>query len=162
MSGQRRHVVLGVAAACTLAAAAWVSQHDEQAGVVTLPANAATVQAKRSGDAPASLRLSDAKIEVRRAPFPEAPGDPFAARSWTPRVAEKPAPPTAPALPYTYFGRMTEDGKLYVFLQRGERSYTVKTGDLLDQQYRIDNITPNAVVLTYLPLMERQLLHTGG
>lgn len=155
-----RRIGLAVAAAFALAAAAWVSLQDEQAGAVALPARRATVQAKREPPAPP---VSDAKLELRRAPFPDAPADPFAARSWAPPVAEKPAAPVAPPpLPYTYFGRMTEDGTLYVFLQRGERSYTVKAGDMLDQQYRVDNITPNAVMITYLPLKQRQVLHTGS
>lgn len=155
-----RRIGLAVAAAFALAAAAWVSLQDEQAGAVALPARQAAVQAKREPPAPP---VSDAKLELRRAPFPDAPADPFTARSWAPPVAEKPAAPVAPPpLPYTYFGRMTEDGTLYVFLQRGERSYTVKAGDMLDQQYRVDNITPNAVMITYLPLKQRQVLHTGS
>ena len=159
MNARDRRVALAVAAACTLAAAAWVSQQDEQAGVVAVSAKPVAAMAKRETSA---SMAADAKIDLRRAPFAEAPADPFAARSWTPRVVEKPAAPVAPALPYTYFGRMTEDGKLYVFLQRGERSYTVNAGDVLYQMSRIDDITPNAVVLTYLPLKERQLLHTGS
>jgi hypothetical protein len=154
-----RRIGLAAAAAFALAAAAWVSLPDEQADAVALPAKQATMPAKRETPAPP---VSDAKLELRRAPFPDAPADPFAARSWAPHVVEKPAAPVAPPLPYTYFGRMTEDGKLYVFLQRGDRSYTVKAGDVLDQQYRVDNVTSNAVVITYLPLRERQVLHTGS
>jgi hypothetical protein len=157
-----RRIGLGVAAAFALAAAAWVSLQDEQAGAVVLPATQATVQAKPETPAPP---VPDEKLELQRAPIPDAPADPFAARSWAPQVVEKPAAPAAPVappLPYTYFGRMTEDGKLYVFLQRGERSYTVKAGDVLDQQYRVDEITSNAVTITYLPLKQRQVLHTGS
>jgi hypothetical protein len=157
-----RHVGLAVAAAFALAAAAWVSLQDEQSGAVAPPARQSTVQAKPETPAPP---VPDAKLELRRALFPDAPADPFAARSWTPPVVEKPAAPAAPVappLPYTYFGRMTEDGKLYVFLQRGERSYTAKPGDVLDQQYRVDDITSTAVMITYLPLKQRQVLHTGS
>jgi hypothetical protein len=157
-----RRIGLAVAAAFALAATAWASLQDDQAGAVAVPARQAAVQAKREPPAPP---VSDAKIELRRAPFPDAPADPFAARSWAPPVVEKPAAPAAPVappLPYTYFGRMTEDGTLYVFLQRGERSYTAKAGDMLDPQYRVDNITPNAIMIIYLPLKQRQVLHTGS
>ncbi|HWI14641.1 MAG TPA: hypothetical protein VNT02_10325, partial [Burkholderiales bacterium] len=151
---------LAVAAALTIAAAAWVSYEDRQGDVVPASHTTAGSAKRATGSAPAAP--ATAPIALQRTVFPAAQADPFTARSWAPRMAEKPAAPTAPPLPYTYFGRMTEDGKLYVFLQRGERNYTAKSGDVLDAQYRVEDITPGGVVITYLPLKQRQVLHIGS
>jgi len=160
MSPRARHAALATAAVLTVAAAAWVSVEDRHRDVVPV-SDMARTGAKHAADSSPAVAAT-APDGLQRTAFPAAQADPFAARSWAPRVAEKPAAPTAPPLPYTYFGRMTEDGKLYVFLQRGERSYTVKRGDVLDTQYRVEEITPGALVITYLPLKQRQVLHTGS
>jgi hypothetical protein len=161
MTGLQRRAALAAAALATLLAAVWVSREEQTAEAVVDVARAAPAEARREGAAlpvasPASI------TGAARAPFPDLQADLFAPRSWTLPVVEKPRAPTAPPLPYTYFGRMTEDGKDFVFLQRGERTYTVTGGDLLDQQYRIEEITPAAVVMTYLPLNQRQMLNTGS
>ena len=92
--------------------------------------------------------------------------DPFARQSFAaPQAAEAPAQPQrpeAPPLPFRYVGKMIEDGKLAVFLSRGEDSYTVsqgrKHGQKIDAQYRVDKVTENKVVFTYLPLRTKQTL----
>ncbi|MGE5526967.1 MAG: hypothetical protein ACM3SS_24865, partial [Rhodospirillaceae bacterium] len=144
---------------------AWVSAQSEKTDAVASAVESAPTAAK--ADAVNAPKISGeaagaVDVDLKRPAFPEAKADLFAARSWAPPVVQKPAPPTAPALPYTYFGRMTEDGKQYVFLQRGERSYTAKSGDVLDNQYRVEEITNDAVFITYLPLKQRQVLQTGS
>lgn len=70
----------------------------------------------------------------------------------------KPARPTAPPLPFAYLGRMLEDGKLAVFLARGAESYSVKAGDTIGGEYRVDAVTDKEVTFTYLPLKTKQRL----
>ena len=90
--------------------------------------------------------------------------DPFARKNFGPvQAAEAPAQaPAAPPLPFRYVGKMIEDGKLAVFLSRGEESYTVsqgrKQGQKIDAQYRVDKVSQTQVVFTYLPLKTKQTL----
>jgi hypothetical protein len=85
--------------------------------------------------------------------------DPFARRSFAPKAE---AAPTAPPLPFRYVGKMIEDGRLEVFLARGEESYSVtagsKRGEKLGTEYRVDKVTENRVTFTYLPLKIQQTL----
>ncbi len=87
--------------------------------------------------------------------------DPFAQRSFSaPRqgAAAAPAAPSVPALPYRYIGKAIEDGKLSVFLQRGEQSYSVRAGDKLDGEYRVASVTESTVTFLYLPMKKKQTL----
>jgi len=87
--------------------------------------------------------------------------DPFAQRSFSsaPRSeTAAAAAPTVPALPYRYLGKAIEDGKLSVFLQRGEQSYSVRAGDKLDGEYRVAKVTESTVTFVYLPMKKQQTL----
>jgi cohesin domain-containing protein len=96
-----------------------------------------------------------------------ARGEPFGARSWTPapkapKVALAPPKPVAPPLPYRIAGQVTHDGVMQVVLARDDRVFTVREGETLDNVYRVELITPDAVTFVYLPLDERQQLAVGG
>jgi hypothetical protein len=92
--------------------------------------------------------------------------DPFARRSFAsaaqPEQAAAPARPSAPPLPFRYVGKLIEDGRLQVFLARGEDSYSVsqgpRQGQKLDDEYRVDQVTETKIVFTYLPLKTKQTL----
>lgn len=100
----------------------------------------------------------------RGMPEPEQQGTLFRSKSWyvappPPPVSVAPAPaPTAPPLPFTYIGRMVDEGVVVVFLSGNGRQYTVKAGDVLDNTYRVETIGDNDAVLTYLPLDIKQTL----
>jgi hypothetical protein len=86
--------------------------------------------------------------------------DPFAPRSFSPAVTAapaKPAKPVAPPLPFRYLGKMLDGGKLAVFLARGSESLSVTAGSQVGE-YRVDKVTENEVVFTYLPLKTKQSL----
>lgn len=95
----------------------------------------------------------------------------FATLNWKPPppppprpVAAAPAPPPrAPALPYRYLGRMEDEGRVVVFLAEGNQPVPrlVRQGDLL-LNHRVDEITPQGMSLTYLPLNETQRLLFGS
>ena len=81
--------------------------------------------------------------------------DLFATKSWHVDPPPPPPPkPTAPALPFSYAGRMEREDATVVFLNRGERNYIVRAGDQVDAQYRIEAISADAVRIEYLPLHE--------
>lgn len=69
-----------------------------------------------------------------------------------PVALEKPAAPTAPPVPFTYFGRYENPPKKIVMLTRNEQLYTVSEGDVIDETYRVEHVSDGAVSLVYLPL----------
>lgn len=155
--------VLAVVGAATLTAVVWVGVADEEGNALAIPVPAAA--ADLSATTSAALAAMDPAAtevpEIERA-FPPAGADPFAPRNWAPPPAQSRAAPAAPPLPFGYFGRMNDQGEAVVFLQRGDRTYTARRGEQLDPQYRIEDITADAVIIVYLPLKQRQTLHTGS
>ncbi|HZD21194.1 MAG TPA: hypothetical protein VE325_11025, partial [Burkholderiales bacterium] len=89
--------------------------------------------------------------------------DAFAPRNFAPPapVAEAqpqaPAKPVAPPLPFKYAGRMTDGDKLEIFLEHGQEFLTVERGQRIGN-YRIDKVTDEQIVFTYLPLKTKQTL----
>jgi hypothetical protein len=69
--------------------------------------------------------------------------------------------PSAPPMSFTYLGRYGESETLIVVLSKGDRVYTVKVGDVIENAYRVEKFTPGMVNFTYLPLNITQSLSTG-
>jgi len=90
-------------------------------------------------------------------PAKGAKGGPSAAAAAPP----PPPPPQAPPLPFAYIGRLVEDTDTTVFLAQGERNLVVKPGEVIDNTYKLEEVGERTVVLTYLPLSQRQTLATG-
>lgn len=92
--------------------------------------------------------------------------DLFASGGWNPPAPVlkplPPPPPTAPALPFTFLGKKLENSTWEVFLARGEQSFVVRPGTLIEGTYRVDAIIPPNLRLTYLPLGESQALFIGA
>jgi hypothetical protein len=109
------------------------------------------------------IELDLARLE-NRSGGEEAKADPFAQRSFAPpqaRAPERAAPPpkpTAPPLPFAYLGKVIEDGKLSVFLARGDENLSVSAGDTIGGEYRVDAVTESEIRFTYLPLKTKQSL----
>ena len=92
----------------------------------------------------------------------------FVSSSWTPPAAPaKPLPPatvpapTAPVFPFQYVGKKLENNIWEVYLSRGDQSFLVREGGMLESTYRIDSITPQRLSVTYLPLGQSQSLSIG-
>ncbi len=110
------------------------------------------------------LDLSKLHREVAEAKV-DPEHDPFARRSFgrssdggQAAAAPAPAAPSVPQLPFRYLGKAIEDGKLTVFLMKGNDSYAVHSKQALDDEYRVDKVTETQVVFTYLPLKTKQVL----
>ena len=105
-------------------------------------------------------------LALRQRDAPARVEDVFHPHDWAqppPGSRAAPAPaPTAPPLPYTVLGRKREDGTWQVFLASGDDVHIARQGDVLDDTYRVEEIGPTAMVLTYLPLGMRQTLALGG
>jgi hypothetical protein len=143
------------------------------ASVVTGREKPSTVPVEPVKRMNARVEASDADLDVARLKRPEreegqvaTTADPFARRSFAPAqaaaapAAAPEAPPQAPQLPFTYLGKVIEDGKLSVFLARGDDSFSLPAGkrQKLDDQYRVDKVTETQVVFTYLPMNTKQTL----
>jgi hypothetical protein len=111
--------------------------------------------------------LAEIDLEkLRRSEAPAPQNDPFARRSFTPAPAQEasaPAPaPSAPALPFRYFGKLTEKGKTEVYVMRGDELISIAAGHKIDKEYRVDSIGETGIGFTFLPLKTRQNLELPG
>lgn len=77
-------------------------------------------------------------------------------------AAEPPPPPTAPPLPFTAVGaiqgKKIGNGQQQAFIQHGDNLTVIQKGDTVAGSYRVDEITSERVVFTYLPLGQKQSL----
>jgi hypothetical protein len=168
LTARNRWLLLGGTLALTLAAARFVGGEDAVPAAASGAATEPPAPA-RQRPAPPEPEVALDRLAARTPRAPEA--DPFRALSWqTPVQAEArksvpatpPARPQAPPLPFTYMGKLLEDGKTTVFLVQGERNLIVRAGDTIDGTYRVDRIGEHAMTITYLPLGQAQQLALGG
>jgi hypothetical protein len=88
----------------------------------------------------------------------------FGPQSWQPKAppqtarAAKPAPPRVPAMPYRYAGKVLHEGRLKVFLAKGDEVFPVTKGETLDRAYRVESIEDARITLRYLPLGRLQVI----
>ncbi|MCP3723203.1 hypothetical protein M3I53_08665 [Paraburkholderia sp. CNPSo 3272] len=132
----------------------------------THPSEAAA-KAAATASASAASSSAHAKLVSLRAPLSlESAHDPFTASSWlppppveVPAAPVRPAPPTAPPVPFAYVGQLdAKAAKPQVFLSNADQLLIVSPGDVIDNQYRVESVSESDVVLTYLPLHERQVV----
>jgi len=71
-------------------------------------------------------------------------------------------PVVIPPLPFTYLGRVVENGRERIFLASAQKNYLAQRGDVLENNYRIDSINDHQILFTYLPLRISQILETGA
>ena len=167
-----RGALLIGALALTLAAVRWA---DKLTDLTEATAGAVAEATPRARATPGPATGQQAPVldlgKLRRAPEVDPNGDPFGRRSFRPAAPKVKAPtavaalaatPQAPPLPFSYLGRLSEDSDVTVFLSVGERNLVVKPGDVIDSTYKLEEVSDSGVVLTYLPLSQRQMLPIGG
>jgi hypothetical protein len=171
-SSKLRGWLLALALAATVAAAGWVGNR-EQSGVVVAPAarngapaeRAEPQQQRRDAANPGATGSTIEMEKLSQRPVARTFGEMFHARSWQPPPppvsARAPERPSAPPLPFRFFGRLVDNGTTVVFLNRQDDIYAVKAGDTIGGAYRVEEINGSEVVLTYLPLRQRQTLQIG-
>lgn len=157
------------------ASAPAVSAPSGQLAELRSPTAATADAAAPAGTSPAAVTPADgsaaapAPADAAPRPAPEL----FAAHSWyvppppppPPPPAPPPPPPpapTAPPIPYEYLGKLADGQTLRVFLVRGDRSYTVTEGDVVDGSYKVKSITDTTMTFVYLPLNITQMLPVGS
>jgi hypothetical protein len=58
----------------------------------------------------------------------------------------------------SYLGK---DGRMIIFLTKGDQVYSVSPGDVLESTYRVEGIASGQLVLLYLPLNIQQTISIG-
>lgn len=154
-----RQLALGGALAATLAATAWMATRpEEEVATVAAPARRPAAAAS----APSAVPAPEGSA---RQPWAEAPATQLAA--WQPPpppppppapppvASAPPPPPVAPPLPYQMIGRVVEgEGSKAVevaLLTGPNKSLSAKRGDVIDGQWRVEQVTDSGVRLTWLP-----------
>lgn len=169
LSARQRWTVLGGALAVTLALVAWLDKDTEES---TEPPAAAGKPAVKE-DKPAGPSQSGKVGQIAALPPGQAapPGqageivDLFAPQSWhvapAPQEAAAPSAPQIPQLPFTYFGKLIEGGRVTVYLATQDRNLAVRRGDVIDGIWRVESIGPTAMTFRYLPMGQKLSLEIG-
>jgi hypothetical protein len=126
--------------------------------------------------APGAERAVDAPdMPARSRVASGARSDPFAPKGWTPPPPPPPKPepappppppppPTAPPVPFKYIGQIEDKGaKPAAFITKGDALLVVHVGDMLENNtYRVESFSAGQVIITYLPLQQRQTIAISG
>ncbi len=169
----RRQLAWSVALAVTVAATLWAAQMEDDDGSVVVPSQAKARPARpSSAAAPAPLppTLPTNWAPVERAPWPAPPQAQLAA--WAPPapppappappslgVRDEPQAPVAPSFPYQLIGRLEEGGVSRALLAGGSRSLSAKAGDVIDGQWRVEQVRPSGLSLIWLPGQQPQTIN---
>jgi len=167
LSLNKRQMTLGIMLSLTLVAVVVAYFHGESSPEVVQPvakgreASVLTVPVAIPAGMADSLNITGLRQNMLG--VDQHAGQVFASKSWyvppPPPPRAPPPPPTAPPLPFAYMGRFQEGGDSpVIFLTRGELLYSVHVGEVIDETYRIEQLTPNEVIFIYLPMDKRQVL----
>jgi hypothetical protein len=164
----RKKLLWAVAVAGTVAAVFSVSESDTETVAPVARERHTTADARPTASAAKAtkasrqLRMSDLKTRG----LGDMTTDLFASKSWyVPPPPPPPAPPpkpVAPPLPFTFIGRMIEEGQTAVFVSIQDRNQVLRVGDVIQNVWRVDSIDPTNMKLTYLPLNENKYLALGA
>jgi hypothetical protein len=164
-----RWSLYGLALGATLLAGSWAGGQDDDAAPVPARVGAAAeagaasrAQERAATETPAiDLAALGARTlqKSSRDLFPSTSWDQLARAEAAKRAPPPPPPrPQAPALPFTYMGKMVDNGRTTVFLVHGDRNLVVHEGDTVQGTYKVESIGESELTLTYLPLKQRQSL----
>jgi hypothetical protein len=159
----QRRWLLGTALALTLSAVAAIQGNDETDSSLVQEDPAKVRQSTLKNGVDVELTESNSLLKMNRQRLPENEKDMFAGKSWfVPPPPPKAELPTAPPLPFIYMGKLAEEGeKVVILLTKQNRSYQVREGDVLDNTYRVDEVQPPVMTLTYIPLNIKQTIQIG-
>jgi|GEM_PF-2130037 len=132
-----------------------------RAATATSSTLASTVASSSAGVTPSIATLPE---KMARTPYATETGNLFPVRSWLPPPPPPPPPekPRAPPLPFRFLGKILAEEGTILFLAEQQRSLVVKQGDTINGLYHVDEVTPQSMNVTYLPLKEKQQLNFGN
>lgn len=151
---------LGVSAVLAWAPGRWFGQAPEDNATLQGAAAPAKVAMHAQSAAPKAARPAARNL---------FPSQRWSAAPTLAKVTEQPmavAPlivaPAAPVLPFQFVGRLDDRQDQQIFLQDGEKLYVVRQGDVIEDTYRIEQISATELSLVYLPLHLSQTLSVGS
>jgi hypothetical protein len=148
--------------ALTLGAVVWVNQF-ENSDAQSKPEK---INERSDLSSTASLSHTSTANTVIKTRYKNSEQDIFdvpARQSVSPVIPQSYTPPVViPPLPFTYLGRVVENGRERIFLASAQKNYLAQRGDVLENDYRIDRINEHQILFTYLPLKIGQTLETGA
>ena len=77
-------------------------------------------------------------------------------------IPAAPVTPVAPVIPFKYIGKILGDDEYSVFVALNGKNYVVKEGDVVQQTYKIEKITPPVMTVTYIPMNVLQTMQIGA
>ena len=178
---KKRKLLLGGALIVTLIAVVLVEEEDEERTIDTVesvhPARSSNDRVKAQENNSEFLDVS--KLGQRK--FNASAGELFMSTTWMPKQApisleEQAAKaqqiakasaasistPKAPPLPFKYTGKAITDNEKWVFLSQSGENHIAKVGTKIINQYRLDSISEDMIILTYLPLNIKQTLQINN
>lgn len=167
ISGRQRRIILATALILTLVVG-WGGKVENSASAVAASQPAVRADRRESKDTRnTAVPVPGLRLELlSRQPMKIRSEEMFAGKSWyVPPPPPPPAPPplpTPPSLPFIYLGKLLEGDKSTVFLTKLNRNYSVKPGDVIEDTYRVEDVTAGVMTLTYMPLNMKQTLYIGG
>ena len=153
-----------LAALCSLYVLGMISGKDSEA--VDEADNIVQPTEKVKGSSKTAAAVDDTKLDLarlHREEVTEVKADLFAAKSIYPEPPPVPAPvavaPSAPSLPFSFIGKFIDGEVVTVFINKNNQDYSVRLNDVVDNTYRVEKISDDRVVFTYLPLDIQQTLN---
>ena len=166
-----RQWALGGALAATVAATLWAAQQgdgNDAAQATAGKARSAAPTATRSAPKPDAVLTAPTVVDwhaVQRTDWAKPVDAQLAA--WMPPAPPPPppappppppAPPMAPQFPYQLIGRMVDGNVEQALLASANRTLSVKVGELIDNQWMVDQIGPTGLTLTWQPAKLKQMI----
>lgn len=169
LSPRQRQIALGGALVLTLALVLWMSRTPDEAPSGTPGSGAPARSATPSASTPPALAPPAgepiASLKLGRGESPAGPGeirDLFGEQRWVkPPSSTDSGPPQAPPLPFTYLGKLIDQGRVTLYLADAERNLVVHQGEVINGTYRVKSISPVAVTFIYIPMNQPQILAIG-
>ena len=171
MTPKQRWIILGGLLAATLVAGYLVEDEPvpekskRKGSVASKSAASSPAESQRAGGRERASELAAAPLNfpepspVEEVKEGEKRIDPFRNKSWyVAPPPPKPPKPTAPPLPFQYLGKINEAGETRVFLNHQGKHIIAKLGDVIDNNYSVEEIAGGRMTFLYLPKKEKQEL----
>lgn len=181
----KRQLTLGAVLALTLAATLWLAGGDaadnngaqpvagnRRAPVLNSGSSTASNAAAQAGTRTVTRADATAPLDwapVARPAWGPSAGDNTQFAAWSPPPAPPaspfvapppppPAAPQAPPFPYQLIGRLVEGEQAQILLAGPSSTLAVRVGDVVDGQWRVDQINERGLNLTWLPAKLNQTI----
>jgi hypothetical protein len=156
---------LWIALALTLGVTLWTSMSENEGAVDVAAPRASTAKASQpaqtaklfASGSTASAQADDFDMDhLQRPATDDAVSNLFnidipEAQLAAQAAEEVPDVPQVPELPFTYAGKLADDGKIIVFLSKGKLNYTVREGDVIGK-WQVARIDPPQMIMRYRPM----------